>query len=158
MRTLTTAVVALTLVASASTVWASGARIISGDRNVYVNFAGDGQEFTFEVERPGVVVGVLACQRGQVPMPVFNRGAVKGERKGDGSIEFTVRVSAADLENGKGRIGVEVAGGDTNACTMNLLHGGIVTNFRPSGGVHEDGSDPGSWADTPFVVVVASKD
>ncbi len=157
VRTLTTAIVTLALLGLAGSAYASGTRIISGDRNVYVNFQGGSPGFTFEVSKPGVVVGVLACHGPNVPVPSFDRGAVTTKRAGDGSVEFTVRVSPADLRGGHGRIGVEVGSSGT-ACTMNLLHGGIVTNFRPSGGVQQDGSDPGSWADTPFVVVVASKD
>jgi hypothetical protein len=157
VRTLTTAIVTFALLAAAGTAYASGTRIISGDRNVYVNFQAPSAGFTFDVERPGVMVGLLACRDTTAPLPVFDRGAVTTQRQRDGSVEFTVRVSPADLRGGDGHIRVEVASSGTDSCTMNLLHGGIVTNFRPSGGVQQDGSDPGSWADTPFVVVVASK-
>ena len=155
VRTLTTAIVTLGLLALATSAWGAGTRIISGDRNVYVNFQGASQGFTFEVARPGVVVGVLACHDAAAPTPRFDRGAVTTERRADGSVEFTVRMSPADVRSG-GPVEVKVAG-NGDACTMNVLHGGLVTNFRSSGGARDD-SDTSSWADTPFVVVVASRD
>jgi microcystin-dependent protein len=128
--------------------------VIAGDQNVYVDFAGDAPEFAFDFSRSGVVVGTLQCEGALAPIPTFDHGTVVTERGADGSVTFTVHLSTSERAEDK-TVGVSVLAQGAGACTMNLVHGGIVTNFHAKGAWE---SDAAKWANTPFVVVIVPND
>ena len=153
MKTTIVTVIAIASLVSAGSVWASGSRVIAGDQNVHVDFAGDAAEFAFDVTRAGVVVGTLSCDEAPAPVPQVADADMAVQRGADGAVTFTVKVAGA--RTNPAAMTMKFAATTAQTCSMNLVHSGVVTNFRAAGNNAAAALGEARWADRPFVVVIA---